>query len=84
MESMRTALKEGKDVLIDATHMTWGSRHKIFKTLTNIKNLEVIGIWMRTPFSKCYEYNSKREGLSKVPEDALKNMRVSVIRNTFP
>ena len=71
---IRESLKAGNDVIIDATHMTWGSRHKMFKTLTNIKNLEVIGIWMRTPFTKCYENNNKREGLSKVPEDALKNM----------
>lgn len=73
-EKIRKNLKAGNDVIIDATHITWGSRHKMFRSLMGIKNLEVIGIWMRTPFSKCYEYNNKREGLSRVPEDALKNM----------
>jgi len=73
-DKIRKNLKAGNDVIIDATHMTWGSRHKMFRSLANIKNLEVIGIWMRTPFSKCYEYNNKREGLSRVPEDVLKNM----------
>jgi len=74
VQKIRENLKAGNDVIIDATHMTWGSRHKMFKNLTNINNLEIIGIWMRTPFSKCIEYNNKREGLTKVPEDTLKNM----------
>ena len=74
IQKIKENLKAGNDVIIDATHMTWGSRHKMFKNLADIKNLEIIGIWMRIPFSKCYENNNRREGLAKVPEDTLKNM----------
>jgi predicted kinase len=74
VQKIRENLKAGNDVIIDATHMTWGSRHKMFKNLANIKNLEIIGVWMHIPFSKCYENNNRREGLAKVPEDTLKNM----------
>jgi len=74
IQKIRENLKAGNDVIIDATHMTWGSRHKMFKNLANIENLKIIGIWMNIPFSKCYKNNNKREGLAKVPEDTLKNM----------
>lgn len=74
INKIRENLKAGNDVIIDATHITWGSRHKIFRNLTNIKNLEIIGIWMRTPFLECCERNNKRKGLSKVPEHTLKDM----------
>ena len=74
IQKIKENLKAGNDVIIDATHMTWGSRHKMFKNLANIENLKITGIWMNIPFSKCYENNNKREGLAKVPEDTLKNM----------
>lgn len=74
IENARAALKEGKDVLIDATHMTWGSRHKVFRNLTNIAGLEVYGMWMRTPFHECAKRNQAREGKCRVPDDQFANM----------
>ena len=74
METMREALKEGKDVLIDATHMTWGSRHKIFRNISNIDGVVVYGMWMRTPYMDCVVRNQGREGIRRVPDDQLFNM----------
>lgn len=74
IESAKTALKEGKDVLIDATHMTWGSRHKVFKNLAGIDGVEVYGMWMRTSFMECVKRNQAREGKYRVPDDQFKNM----------
>ena len=74
IEKTREALKAGNDVLIDATHMTWGSRHKVFRNLTNINGLEVYGIWMKTPFMECAKRNQAREGILRVPDDQFKNM----------
>ena len=73
-DKMRENLKAGKDVLIDATHMTWGSRHKIFKHLTGIPDVKVHGIWMNTPYMECAKRNRKREGRMRVPDDTFKNM----------
>lgn len=73
-DKIRENLKAGNDVIIDATHMTWGSRHKVFKNLAGIDGVEVYGIWMRTSFMECAKRNQAREGKYRVPDNQFKNM----------
>lgn len=61
-------------VWADATHITRGSRHKLYcrldKTLFNKIEVYVIN----TPLERCLINNERREGRERVPESALRDM----------
>lgn len=74
-------LKNGKDVIVDASHLNRKSR---FKTINGIKkyipyiNYEVYCILMNTPYKICCERNDKRTGRANVPHDVIKSMFNSI------
>ena len=70
------SLNEGRNVIIDATHLNRGSRQKLFNAIHIDKNkTKVIGLWMRTPLEVCIERNETRKGTrAYVPEPNLRKM----------
>jgi predicted kinase len=70
------------DTIVDATHLNAGSRKKLLKNIDRNLADEVIVIWIKVPLEVALERNSKREGRSFVPEDAIKNMYNSLSKPT--
>ena len=63
------------DVIADATHITENSRSKLFKALPlDYSKIEVIGVYMHTPFNTCLKRNALRSGREKVPQSELSKM----------
>ena len=69
-------LMNDKTVIADATHLNVKSRNKLFNNLKVIPD-KVIGIVFVTPFDICMERNSKREGVTRVPDKVMYQMRNS-------
>lgn len=64
---------EIKYVFADATHINQKSRNKILNKL-NLSDVDIIPIFVNTPIETCLERNELREGLSRVPDSAIKDM----------
>ena len=64
-------LSKDSDVIVDATHLNKGSRHKL---LSKIHPEKVIAIVMDTPLDVCLQRNAQRSGRALVPEDVIRNM----------
>lgn len=73
---IKDALKEGYDVIADATHLNSMSRYKLFSNLGNsIKNIEVIAVFMRTPLDICIKQNENRKGTrAYLPPEQIRKM----------
>lgn len=67
------ALNEGHDVIADATHLSRGSRAKVFNRLT-AKPDTVIVTMPCVSLETALERNEKRAGLAKVPENQIRRM----------
>lgn len=67
-------LLDEKTVIADATHLTVGSRQKLLKHLTVIPD-EVYVVIMTTPFDTCFERNAAREGIVRVPDKTMYQMK---------
>lgn len=82
---IRNALKNGFDVIADATHLNPSSRQKLFSFLgDSIKNVEVIAVFMQTPLDICLERNELRKGTKTyVPPLQLKKMYGRLKRPTL-
>ena len=61
------------NVIADATHLNTASRMKLLKHL-NLKDVNVIPVWMNTPEHICFERNEKREGRERVPKGVIRRM----------
>lgn len=70
------------DTIVDATHLSAGSRKKLLKNINRKWADEVIVIWIKVPLEVALERNYKREGRSFVPEDVIKNMYNSLSKPT--
>lgn len=71
------ALNDGMDVIADATHITWASRHKLLTSIDKfypIENIDVIPVIIHCSYEKLLERNNKREGRERVPESTIKRM----------
>lgn len=73
-DKIRKSLKDGHDVIADATHITWGSRHKLMKAIRGIDNVKIVAIVMNTSYDTCERRNMKREGRTRVPTSQLERM----------
>lgn len=63
------------DVIADATHLSKGSRRKLFYNLgKSLKNIEVIALVLNTPLEICLVRNANRTGRERVPEESIRNM----------
>lgn len=72
-QKTRRALKEGKNVIYDATNLIRKNRIHI---LTAIQNIECRKdcILFTEPFETCLERNRQREGFARVPEEVMDHM----------
>ena len=62
-------------VIADATHITVGSRLKLFKALGNsLKDVKVIAMVIKADFETIKKQNDMREGRSRVPLSSLRRM----------
>lgn len=66
-------LLNGDTVIADATHMNKASRDKLLNSLTAPIDFKV-AVVMTTPFEVCKERNSKREGITRVPDSEMFKM----------
>lgn len=64
----------------DATHLNTQSRQKLFYAIDYSKFEKIIFICIETPLAKCIKQNAQREGLERVPENALRKMYHSYTR----
>lgn len=66
------------DLIVDATHLNWTSRRKLFAALGMLDGgyewVNVIPVIVNTPVEECVRRNNKRVGLERVPEDKLRQM----------
>lgn len=73
-DKIRKGLKAGHDVIADATHITWGSRHKLMRAINGIDNVKIVAVVMRTSYDTCERRNMEREGRAQVPTTQLERM----------
>lgn len=66
-------LLNGETVIADATHINKGSRDKLLRTLTAPIDSK-FAVVIKTPFEVCVERNKKREGITRVPDEAMLRM----------
>lgn len=73
-DQINRGMKNHEYVIADATHITLGSRNKLFNHLFIPKNTRVIGVYLDMPLETCLKQNAKRTGRAYVPENVIKNM----------
>jgi predicted kinase len=67
----RLLIEQGKDVIIDATNLTFRSRLDWIR-LAKQYGVKVKIVWIKTSLKECLKRNAKRD--NKVPEDLIINM----------
>jgi len=72
----RIILEQGKDTLIDATHITFGSRSTWIKIAEQYgANLEIV--WIKTSMAECIRRNENSEVGQKLPEGVIERMAIN-------
>lgn len=84
-KAIREAFNEYDIVIANATHLNERSRNKLLNSLGKdfLKDKFINCIYMDIPLKVALERNAKREGLSLVPEDAIKRMYESARRPNY-
>lgn len=84
-KAIREAFNEYNIVIANATHLNERSRNKLLNSLGKdfLKDKIINCIYMDVPLKVALERNAKREGLSLVPEDAIKRMYESAHRPNY-
>lgn len=85
IDKINKGLKEGKDVIADATHLNKYSRMKLLACLDiDPKETEIIVIFMRIPLKECISRNKKRQNTrSYVPISVIIKMNKSLKAPNF-
>lgn len=85
IDTIKNYLHEGYDVIADATHLHQWSRAKLLYSLAeDLKDTEVIAVFMRTPLNVCLERDKTRKGTKfYVPEKTLLDMAKSLRQPNF-
>lgn len=78
VENIKYAFEEDGvfNVIADATHLNWASRHKLINAL-GIKNINIIPVVIESNIEDSIKRNEEREGRTIVPRSALQRMVVS-------
>ena len=77
IKEIKLDLKTCDVVIADATHITIGSRRKLFKALGNsLKDVKVIGMVIKTDWETIVKQNDMRKGRSRVPLSSLRRMNI--------
>ena len=75
----KAALELSDNVILDATHLNEASRAKILRALgSSLKDVEVNIILFKGSVNTAIKRNNLREGLSYVPESAIRRMSYQV------
>ena len=78
VEKIAIALDWGHDnVIADATHLNWGSRRKLLKTLSKscvLEDVDVIPVVIDAKLGDILERNKLRDGRARVPEETIRRM----------
>lgn len=75
INSIKEGLKTHDTVIADATHITAGSRKKLFKALgDSIKDVEVIAMVVKADYKTALARNAERRGREYVPPCVLESM----------
>lgn len=75
INTIKEGLKTHDTVIADATHITAGSRKKLFKALgDSIKDVEVIAMVVKTDYKTALARNAQRHGREYVPPCVLESM----------
>ncbi len=84
-KAIREAFNEYDIVIANATHLNERSRNKLLNSLGKdfLKDKLINCIYMDVPLKVALERNARREGLSLVPEDAIKRMYESSHRPNY-
>ena len=85
VQKEKEAFDEYDIVIANATHLNERSRNKLLNSLGEdfLKDKLINCIYMDVPLNVALERNAKREGLSLVPEDAIKRMYKSAYRPNY-
>lgn len=68
-------LRNGKDVIADATHLNECSRKKLINAIDNhTSNYSIIYIVFKTDLKTCLKHNEARTGRARVPKTAIQTM----------
>lgn len=81
-QKIQEYLDRGYHVIADATQITPRSRSKLLDNLDINKNTLIYCVDVDTPYSICKIFNSKREGMRRVPEPVIKRMSLQKIAPT--
>jgi predicted kinase len=72
------ALEYSNDnIIADATHLNWGSRRKLLKTLEkyiSLENVDIIPVVIDAKLEDILERNKLRDGRARVPEETIRRM----------
>jgi hypothetical protein len=71
--TMRTALKEGYDVILDNTNLAGKTRKDIHKFAESWGDITVIEKVFNVPLKKVLAQNAQRTGEARVPDDVIEN-----------
>ena len=72
---IKNSLKENHNTIVDATHLTCGSRTKLLRALgTSLKDVSISAIVILNDLDTILEQNEQREGREYVPRSVIKRM----------
>ena len=78
-ETIVKKMRQGFDVIADATHLTKKSRLTLIYNISRyISSFDVVVVSMLTDLETCFERNEQRSGRSVVPRSALRRMYYSM------
>ena len=84
IETIKGHLEFADTTIVDATHITIGSRRKLLNALGgSLKDVKIIIMVIKNDLTTILKQNAKREGRAKVPEGTIKSMYKSFIMPTF-
>lgn len=73
VREIAASLREGKDVIADATHLNKKSRRKLIYGIDRqgIEEYQIIFVWFNTSILECVNRNNQREGRARVPMESM-------------
>lgn len=75
---IRESLKNGINVIADATHLTPNSRRKLINEVKDVANPNIIAMNFHCSLNRCLERNEKRKGtIAYVPREQIKRIYYS-------
>lgn len=81
-QKIQTYLDRGYHVIADATQINLRSRSKLLDNLDINEKTLIYCVDVNTPYSICKIFNSKREGVERVPDSVVKRMSLQKVAPT--